>query len=173
MGIVGINIVRFFLLALIQIYIINNINFGSASYIIAPVVYISYLFTLPTNINKYLYMLIAFALGMTVDIFQDTYGTHASACVLLAYVRPRFTNQLEEQNTFQETYNLSIYMVDSVQYIVYLLSGTAIFLFWLFLLEEFNFSYLHIVLLKTVVSTIVSVILIVIGQYLFFSKPKN
>lgn len=173
MGIVGLNIIRFFLLIFIQIFIVNNINFGVASYLIAPSVYISFLLTFPTNTNRYLYMLLGFAVGLSIDFFQDTYGVHASASVLLAYLRPKFTNRLEDQNTFQETYNLSIYMVDRAQYIIYLLSLTGIFLFWVFLLEEFNFKYLHIILLKTILSTIVSVTLIVIGQFLFFSKPKN
>ena len=132
-----------------------------------------FLFTLPVNINRFLTLAIAFILGLSVDLFMDSYGVHASACVLIAYLKPRFTNQMETQNTFQSTYNLSVHMVDSIQYIVYISSLSAIFFFWLFLLEEFSFVRLHYILLKTILSTIVSVIFILVGQFLFFSKPQT
>ena len=173
MQLVIINIIRFFLLVFIQVFIVNNIDFWSLNYLISPIVYISFLFTLPVNLDRFLTLAIAFLLGLSVDFFMDSYGVHASACVLIAYLKPRFTNQMETQNTFQSTYNLSIHMVDSIQYIVYISSLSAIFFFWLFLLEEFSFVRLHHILLKTVLSTIVSVIFILVGQFLFFSKPQT
>jgi len=172
MQLVVINIFRFFLLVIIQIFIVNNLNFGGADFLIAPFVYISYILTLPNTLNRYLLLVIAFFLGLTIDFFMDTYGVHASASVLVAFLRPRFTKQLESKNAFQDTYNLSIYMFDFFQYLIYITTLIAIFLFWILLLEEFKFSRIHFVLLKTILSTIVSVALIVMGQYLFFNKPK-
>lgn len=173
MQLITINIVRFILLVFIQIFIVNNIDFGSLNYLVSPIVYISFIFTLPVNLNRFLLLLLAFVLGLTIDFFLDSYGVHASACVLIAYLKPRFTNQMETQNTFQTTYNLSVHMVDTIQYLVYLSSLTAIFFFWLFLLEEFSFVRLHYILIKTILSTIISVLFMIVGQFLFFNKPQT
>ncbi len=174
MNIIVINIVRFVLLILAQLFVINNMDLGAGNYLISPIIYISFILTFPVKFNRYAFMFISFMLGLVIDLFSDTYGVHASACVLIAYLRPSFTKQLEEQaSSFTEVYNLSIYSVDRLGYIRYASVLTALFLFWLFLLEEFSFRYLHIIILKTVISTIVSVLFMIIGQFLFLSKPKN
>lgn len=166
------HIARFFFLVLLQVFVINNLDLGSFGYWMAPTVYISYILTFPNHHSKYILLSIAFLLGLTVDMFLNTYGIHASACLMMAYSRTFMTKQLEAQSSFEDNFTLTIYTIENTSYIKYLTVLTFIFFFWLFLLEEFNLRYIFAILLKTILSTILSVILILIGQYLLLKKHK-
>lgn len=173
MRLVGINIFRFFIVILIQLLLVDQLSLGFMANYISLAVYVSFLLTFPVNASNYLLLLAALALGLTIDVFKDTGGVHASACLFLAYLRPFLLKRLQSQNQMEEVEELTVYTEDLQKYLVYcalLLSG---FYFWLFLLEEFSFTRIPMILLKTLLSTVFTTILILIGQYLLFRKPKN
>ena len=79
------NIVRFIVLLALQVLIFNHIHlFG----FINPNVYLLALFLLPLDIPRSAQYAIAFAAGFVVDLFQFTYGIHASACMCFILLRP-------------------------------------------------------------------------------------
>jgi hypothetical protein len=159
MRLVSLNIVRFLFLILIQLLVVDQISLGFMENYISLVIYVSFLLTFPI-------------LGLTMDMFKDSGGIHASACLFLAFLRPFVLRRLQSQNPIDEVEELTVYTEDLKKYITYtvlLLSG---FFFWLFLLEEFSFSRIPMILLKTLLSTIFSTLLIIIGQYLLFRRPK-
>lgn len=166
------NILRFIFIVFFQIFVLNNIDFGPLNYVLNPVVYIAFIIAFPNNYSKYTLLLVAFVLGLTVDMFINTHGIHASACVLMAYSRTFIVRQLESQNTFDESFDLTIHTTEKTSYLKYMTTLTLIFFFWLFLMEEFSFYKLPIILLKTILSTIFSVILMLLGQFLLFKKQK-
>lgn len=49
--------------------------------------YIGFILFLPYGLYRSLAMIIAFFTGLTVDIFSNTPGIHASACVFIAFVK--------------------------------------------------------------------------------------
>lgn len=61
-------------------------NFTIAGYAYCYV-YVAFLIWLPVNMDKALQMLLALALGLSVDLFYSTIGLHASAAVLMAFLR--------------------------------------------------------------------------------------
>src|SRR5690625_9365 len=76
---------RFIILLAIQTLIMNNIHlFGYSS----PFIYIIFLIGFPLNTNKNLLIVLGFLLGLSMDIYSNTGGVHAGACVLIAYLRP-------------------------------------------------------------------------------------
>ena len=76
--------IRFFILASIQILILNNVQISG--YII-PFVYILFIMLLPPKMPKAIVLILAFIMGFTIDVFSDSYGIHSSATVLLAFFR--------------------------------------------------------------------------------------
>lgn len=166
------NILRFFLIIFFQVFVLNNVDFGPLNYLLNPVVYIAFIITFPNSYSKYVLLIVAFLLGLTVDMFLNTHGIHTSACLLMAYSRTFMVKQLEAQNTFDESFDLTIHSIEKTSYIKYLITLTFIFFFWLFTIEEFNLLRIHIILLKTILSTAFSVMLILLGQFLLFKKQK-
>ena len=69
----------------LQILIFNNINlFGYLN----PYPYVLFILLYPVNSNKSLLLLSSFTLGILIDMFANSGGVHATAAVILAYIRP-------------------------------------------------------------------------------------
>jgi hypothetical protein len=79
------NIIRFVLLILFQVLVLDTVQFGG--YVI-PYVYLLFILLLPLDINKSLLLLLAFFTGLSIDFFENTLGLHAAAVVFMAFARP-------------------------------------------------------------------------------------
>ena len=77
--------IRFLLLTAIQVVILNNVQLGT---FINPFLYVLFLLTLPVNMPRLALLPIAMVTGLVIDMFQNTPGMHASACLVMAYMRP-------------------------------------------------------------------------------------
>lgn len=173
MNLVFSNILRFIFLVLVQVFIVNQIDLGIFNSYVSPLIYLSFLLTFSTKVSKYTTMVVALILGITIDMFLNTEGIHTSACLFLALVRPLLLRRIQTSNPLDNVQELTVYTEDIQKYALYSFLLIGAFFFWLFLMEEFSFISLPIILLKTLLSTIVSTFLILIGQYLLYQKPKN
>src|ERR1700758_5472431 len=79
------NILRIIVFILVQVSIIKHLDLGS---FINPFLYVICILMLPINMNKGWVVLTAFAVGLIVDMFYNTMGMNAAACVFMAYSRP-------------------------------------------------------------------------------------
>ena len=79
------NIARFILLLAAQVLIFNRIDlFG----FINPFPYVLFIILYPVNGNKSGLLVASFLLGLLMDMFWNSGGVHAAACLVLAYYRP-------------------------------------------------------------------------------------
>lgn len=173
MRLLTINIVRFIALIFLQIFVFNYLNLGFLNPYISLVIYISFLLTFPIKVSNYIFLVVALILGLSIDIFQDTGGIHASACLFLAFMRPFVLRRLQSDSPIDEIEELTVYTEDLQKYIMYCLILVSLFFIWLFLLEEFSIMKLPLILLKALLSSVASTFLIILGQFLLIRKPKN
>ena len=150
------NIFRFILLVLFQVLVLNNIQFLGY---INPYLYILFILSLPVQMPRWFLLILAFALGLTIDIFSNTPGMHAFATVLVAFFRggiiKLFTN-LEEGNN--PTPSFHTFGVSA--YIKYVVLIVIIHHSTLFILEAFSFSHFWILSAKILLSSLVTILLI-------------
>ncbi len=165
------NFFRFVLLILLQVYILGNIHLH---YMVTPYLYILFLLWMPFEMNRVWQMILAFILGFTLDSFNHNPGFHASACVLIAYIRPYLINLLIPQEGAETNYEEPSVksMGGLVPYFVYAGLLTLIHHAWLSLLEAWQFADLWYFVSKAVLSTLVSLLLIMIAELLFNRKQK-
>ena len=78
------NIFRFILLVLFQVLVLNNIQFLGY---INPYLYILFILSLPVQMPRWFLLVLAFILGLSIDIFSNTLGMHAFATVFVAFFR--------------------------------------------------------------------------------------
>lgn len=173
MNLVFSNILRFVFLVLTQVFLVNQIDLGIFNSYISIAVYVSFLLTFPTKVPKYFTMIVALVLGVVMDMFLNTDGIHASSCLFLALVRPYLLRRIQTANPLENVQELTVYSEDIQKYVLYCMLLVGSFFFWLFLIEEFSLFALPIILLKTILSTIVTTLLIIVGQYLLYPKPKK
>ncbi len=165
------NIIRFAFFILVQVFVLDRIHLHQ---MVTPYIYFLFILWLPFRMGRTVLMLVAFALGFTMDCFRHNYGFHSAACVLIAYLRPFLINLLIPQegadNNYEEPSIKS--MGGMIPYLVF--SGVLTFVHhgWLFLLEAWQFGNIWYFLIKTLLSTAVSLILILITELLFVRKQK-
>jgi len=79
------NSIRFILLVLLQVLVLDTVQFSGY---ITPALFLLFILLLPLDINKSLLLLLAFFTGLTVDYFENTLGMQAAAVVFMAFARP-------------------------------------------------------------------------------------
>ncbi len=158
------NIVRFLFLVAIQIFILNQMNlFGY----LTPFIYILFIIILPFQTNKLLLLLLAFATGLTIDIFGDTPGLHTSATVLMAFVRPALISGFFGKIEYTQNEEPGIKKLGFGGFLRYVIVLVFIHHFSLFLIETLNFSRFFDVLKTTFLTSLLSITLIYIYIFLF------
>ena len=158
---------RFILLVGLQVSVLNHINFLGY---INPYVYILFIMLFPIKNNRTLFIFLSFLLGLTIDIFSDSGGIHAAACVSIAYVRPVIL-----KFSFGTVYEYQTIKFDTVEFsskFIYIIIMTVIHHFILFSLEIFNISKVILTLQKTLFSSIFTIILCIMITIIFSRKTK-
>jgi rod shape-determining protein MreD len=161
-----VNIFRFLLLLALQIVIFNNMNFLGY---ISPYPYILFIILYPVNGNKSGLLLASFLLGFVMDMFSNSGGIHTAACLILAYYRPylfKFSFGLS-----YEYQTIKLNDVLTPERFSFILFSVLIHHFILFILEAFNISFIWDVFLRTIFSTIFTIILCIIIIYII--KPNR
>lgn len=161
-----VNIARFVLLLAAQILIFNNVNFLGY---INPYPYLLFIILYPVNGNKFGLLAASFFLGIIMDMFCNSGGVHAAACVILAYYRPyifKFSFGLS-----YEYQTVKINDVLSPERFSFILISVVIHHLILFLLEVFHLTFLWEIVLKTILSTLCTILICIIIIYII--KPNR
>ena len=87
----------------VQVFVLNDIVLKSSLTLVGipafiPLIYPLVLLLLPVNTNPWLTMFLGFIVGLTMDMFCNTPGMHAAACVLLGFMRPSLLNLFFQQS---------------------------------------------------------------------------
>lgn len=162
------NIIRFILLILFQVVVLDRILIEQH---VNPYLYMLFILLLPFNLPRPALQLLGFLLGITLDMFSDTFGLHAAACVFIAYLRPFILNILSPQGGFEVTQRTpSVTSMGTSQYAIYVSVLVLLHNIVYFCLSVFSFADPLYLLLKILLSTVVSLVLVLIYELLFFSR---
>lgn len=161
------NIIRFAILVLTQVLIFNNIELGGY---LNPYIYTLFILLLPFETPGWVVILSGFLIGLTVDIFSETLGMHTAATTLMAYLRPMALSMVSPRDGYESGSYPRVYYYGFVWFLQY----TFILVFAhhtvLFFIELFNMQDFFHVLLRIILSTIFSVLIISMSQYMVFRK---
>jgi len=161
------NIVRFIILVLVQVLILNNLNLGGY---INPYLYILFVLLLPVDISKSQLLLLSFLIGITIDFFGNTLGLHAASTVLVAFLRPGIINLFFSNIEFNANEEPNLQRLKFGGFFRYVLFLVFIHNFTLFMLEIFSFNDFLFTLYRIMLNTLLTVLLIFISMFLFSRK---
>lgn len=158
---------RFLALVLLQVLVLNNINFLGY---INPYVYILFILLYPVKNNRMLFIFLSFLMGLSIDIFSDSGGVHAAASVFIAYIRPpvlKFSfGMIYEHQT------VKFAQTETGNRLIYFSILTVIHHLILFSIEVFNMSNIILILQKTLFSSIFTILLCLLITVLFSRRPR-
>lgn len=161
-----INIFRFVSLLILQVVLFDNIElFG----FVTPYPYIIFILLYPLNANRAGLIAASFFLGLILDAFSNSGGVHAAACVSLAYFREPFL-----KFSFGISYEYHMMKITdkiSNELMTYLAISTLFHQLILYSLEIFSFQFILEILLRTISSSILTLVFIII--LIFLIKPSK
>ncbi|MDD2562974.1 MAG: rod shape-determining protein MreD [Salinivirgaceae bacterium] len=157
------NIVRALFLIIFQVLILNNIGLGGY---INPYLYILIILLLPLETPAWLTQIISFGVGITIDIIVETPGMHTSAMIFIGFIRPFLLKYSAPRDGYETDDEPNIKSLGLSWFFKYALILTSAHHLFLFQVESFNFTNIGHTLIRTVLSTIFTLSLILLTQYL-------
>ena len=161
------NIIRFIVLVLAQVLIINNIQISGY---IVPYIYILFILLMPFETPKWLLLVSAFALGLTVDLFLQTPGMHTAATVFMAFMRPYILGMSAPRDGYEAGTFPRLHYYGFLWFLRYTVILVLAHHFILFYIEVFRFTEFFSTFLRVLLSSLFSVILIMLSQYFIYRK---
>jgi len=155
-------VLTFVIYLVLQILVIRNFVFFDVAFCF---VYIACILLIPDEIDPIWVILISFLIGLLVDIFYNTAGVHASACVMIGYLRSYIIKFLFPTKGVESDITISLKEMGGERFIRYVAILTIIHHSLLFFVEAGGFQFFLITVLKIICSVIFTMFLIIILQY--------
>lgn len=165
------NALRLVFLILVQGLIVNRLDLWQGY--ILPSVYIFGLLMLPITTPRIMYMVIGFVVGACVDMFTNTLGVHASACVFMGFIQPLFLRFLAPREGYEVGQRPTLQDLGIGWYITYAGIMALVHHTWLFYIELMRFTPFFYTLGKVLLSSLATLVLMVLGQYLIYSPTDR
>ncbi|MCH8545599.1 MAG: hypothetical protein LAT54_02600 [Cryomorphaceae bacterium] len=166
----SLNILATFVLGiLLQVLVLNNVQlFG----FMVPYYYPIIILALPATMNQHYILIFAALTGFIIDMFEHTGALHASATLIMAYLRPVILRLISTQSG-RELPELSLQALGIKNFL--LLSSIGIFVhhFSLFFVDALRFSNIDITFIRALYSTLLSVVVVFVVHGLFTPLRKK
>ncbi len=162
-------LLSFIAIILVQVLILNNLNLGGY---INPWLYVLFILILPVETPKWLLLVFGFITGLIMDAFLNTIGMHASATVFLAFLRPLFLRFLAPRDGYEPGSLPVPSHFGFGWFLKYAIVSVTTHHLFLFIVEAFTFEHFFVTLWKSILSSLVTLMVIMIAQ-LFSSREKR
>lgn len=161
-------ILLFIVLITAQALIFNNLILFNVA---LPLVFVYIIISLPVTLSTNWAVTIGFLTGLTVDIFSDTPGMNALACTLLAFVRKPVYHLYMSFDDDMSGMRLSVATMGPAVFFKYMSTMVLIYCMTVFTIEAFQFFNMRLLILRTVCSTVFTVIIIYAIDSLSSKRP--
>jgi rod shape-determining protein MreD len=147
----------------------NTITYG----LNVPYLYILFILLLPFETPNWLLFLLAFTMGISIDLFNDTLGLHAISCTILALFRILLISITVQKDNYDHDPEPSLGLMGFRWFFLYVLILTFIHHFFLLNIEVFRISETSTTLIRVILSSLFTVVLIFVSELLFFKKKQR
>jgi len=167
---IGSNIFRFVLLVFLQIFVLNNIQFSG---FVNPYLYVIFILLLPFEISGALMLILAFCMGLTIDVSSNTLGYHTMATVFMAYFRIHLLRYIAPHDGYEPGMSPTVASLGFAWFFKYAVILTLAHHFVLFWIEAFSLIDLLPATLRALASSVFTIFLIIIFQLLSIRSKIN
>lgn len=163
------HIIRFVILVMLQVVILNKINLNGS---IDPYLYVLFILLLPFETPRWLLLVLGFFTGGMIDLFSNSGGIHAAATTFMAFARPGVIRLVSKKLEFETSSEPCITDMGAKWFYLYALYLILLHHAVLFALEILRFDRPIELLYRIAFSSLTTLILILISQYLFPKRAK-
>lgn len=163
--------IRFIVLIAVQVFLLDHLDVADGMAV--PYVYVLFLLMLPFNLNHSTLMLIGYGTGLIMDMFSNTPGMHASACVLLTFVRPYVLRSIAPRDGYEFGLLPRVQHMGLTWFLTYVGIMVLIHHLWLFYVEVYMLDRFFQTLMRVIFSTIFTVLTCLLAQFLSFRHSRS
>lgn len=150
-------LVMFVVLLLVQVLVLNHIHLYQLA---IPLPYIFFVITFQQNTPRWLMLTSSFLLGLLLDIFTNTPGLAAGSLTLMAMLQPYLLDRMVPRDA-ADSLPISSATLGFGKFFIFSAIMTSIFCLIFFALEAFSFFDWQQWLLRTLCSSVLTLLLIV------------
>jgi len=164
--------IRFFFLALLQVLVFKEMTLGWGNFnYIHVFIYPAFILLLPIRTPDALLIFLGFLIGISVDLFYDSPGVHASALVFMAYLRSKVLKLLTPRGGYNINHSPNLDQLGLTWFLLF--SGILLFfhVLFYFIIDVFTHVNWLEITLRTITSFIVSYIIILL--YVIIFNPRG
>ena len=160
------NILRFFVLLLLQVLLFNNLQFLG---LCIPYIFILFLILLPPTLPRWVEILVGFICGLILDVFTNSLGVQMAACTLVSYLRPLLIMNMIQDNDRLIATPSSITLGRTTFYKIVLIL-VVLHHTMMFSLIAFSIHNWWITLIQIIVSSLFTTVFIIVYDFLNATK---
>ena len=160
---IAVNSLRFVLLVFLQLFVLNNIQFSG---FVNPYLYVLFILLLPFEVSGWFMLVLAAVLGLVMDVALVTIGYHTIATVFMAYFRYHLLRFIAPREGYESGMSPTLQSLGFSWFFRYTSILTLAHHLVLFWIESFRFSDLLPATLRALSSSVFTIFLIFIYQFL-------
>ena len=155
------NGIRFVILLLLQVIVFSQVRLGPLGpYYIDIIVFPLAYLLLPFRTPRELQFLLAFGIGLVVDLSMQSPGLHAGASVFTIAVRPIILRLLEPRGGYDKLHSPTLQRFKWPWFATFISILSFVHILFYFSMEVFTPFFLGAILIKTLLSWFVSTLFI-------------
>lgn len=158
------------LLVLVQIFLLKNLAVFGVAF---GFIYVLGILILPISIRPIPLMLIAFSMGLLVDVFYETIGMHTASATFLAFIRPFWLKAISPTGGYDESDEPTLNQMGLGWFISYGLPLIFSYSLMFFFIDQLGAGNIFGALNKSLFSSIFSMLLAILVQLLFFKRRRS
>ena len=160
-------LLKVIILLLAQVLLFKNLVLYDQAFCFA---YVLLFLVLPLDMSKILQLALGMIIGLTIDMFYNTLGVHAAACVFLAYTRIYWARIMTPSGGYDAIAKINVQTQGFERFITYSFPLIFVHSVLLFFIEAAGFTLFWQTLSKAFYSSVFTMVVILIIQYLFYKK---
>ena len=159
----------FFLYLLLQVTLLKNLVLFNTAFCF---LYIAFILFLPIETNILALMVIGFFTGFIVDVFYNSLGVHASALVVISYLRNYWLSVITPQGGYNANSKPTLEANGAQWFLVYTIPLILLHHIILFIVEAGGFHSFGYTSLKILFSVLFTMTVLVILQLLTAERRR-
>ncbi|MEP2026473.1 MAG: Rod shape-determining protein MreD [Reichenbachiella sp.] len=160
---------RAILLILAQVILFKNLVLFDSAFCFG---YILIFLMLPMDTNPIVQLLVGFVVGIIIDSFYNTLGIHAAASVLLVYVKIYWSKVMTPSGGYDSGPKINLRTQGLGWFVTFIFPLVFVHILALLFIEAAGFGLFWQTLTKVFYSSVFTLVILLIIQYLFYKKVK-
>lgn len=160
-------VIQFFLFGISQVLLFKRLVLFDRAFCL---LYVAFILLLPININRMVLMLVAFLLGICMDVFYDSLGLHAMSLVAVAYLRNYWLSAITPQGGYDAGTAPTLAANGIPWFLTYSLPLLFVHHLLLFFVEAGGFQHFWFTVTKVISSLLFTLSVLLLLQFLQRSR---